>query len=223
MIASILFDAEGVVIDTEGVWDHSQEEFLLRRGLTYHRDEVKPLLTGRSVEEGAAVLKRHYHLEGEVEDLARERIEITRRRLLEEVHFIPGFLEFYSQVRDRYRTCLATAMDGKLLDLADERLRLRELFGGRVFTLADVGFRSKPEPDLFLHAARSLGTPPAECVVIEDSPYGIEAARRAGMACIGFASTYRAELLQGADVVVAAYEEIDLAALTRRPQASATS
>ena len=101
-------------------------------------------------------------------------------------------------------------MSRDLLEIADRRLGLSELFGGRLYCIADVGHRSKPDPALFLHAARQLASGPETCVVIEDAPLGLEAARRAGMKSIGLAGTYDRPMLGAADLVVGAFSEIDL-------------
>jgi beta-phosphoglucomutase len=210
MIALIVFDAEGVVVDTERIWDRGQEEFLARRGLPYDRARVKPLLTGRSLVEGVRALKEAYGFAGDDEELARERLEIVREGFASEVEFVDGFLAFFERVRRAYATCVATAMDEQLLQLVDGRLALRRLFGREIFTLADVGHVGKPRPDLFLRAAGHFGAHPSQCVVIEDAPHGIEAARRAGMRAVGMATTYPRELLADADQVVATFGEIDL-------------
>lgn len=210
MLDTIIFDAEGVVVDSEAIWDSGQTEFLRRRGHAYDRERIKPLLTGRSVAEGVRVLQQAYGFGGDVEAQARERIDIVRRLFLEETRFIPGFVEFFARVRGRYKTCIATAMAPELLPLVDRRLGLSSLFGERIFTLADVGYRAKPEPDLFLHAARQLGSEARHCVVIEDAPHGVEAARRAAMRCIALTTTYEAGLLQAADQVVNEFAAIDL-------------
>jgi len=205
---AIIFDAEGVVVDSESIWDHGQRVFLERRGCRYDRDRIKPLLTGRSVAEGVAIMQEAYGFGGDVETLAEERIAIVRGLLADEVHFIPGFEAFFRRVRAQYKTCIATAMSEELFQLVDRRLGLSALFGGRIFTLSNVGGRSKPAPDLFLHAARRLGAEPGGCIVIEDAPHGIEAARRAGMRCIGLATTYGRERLEAADFVAERFEAI---------------
>lgn len=213
MIDTVIFDGEGVVLDTEGIWDRGQEEFLRRRGVAYDRERIKPLLTGRSLAEGVRVLREEYGFDGNDEKLAVERLEIVRPLFERDIKFVDGFLEFFENTRSRYKTCIATALDVDLLRLADRRLQLSALFDSRIFSLEDVNYRSKPNPDLFLHAARALGSTPRSCVVIEDSPYGVEAARRAGMKCIGLASTYDRSKLTGADLVVDAFSEIDLESL----------
>jgi HAD superfamily hydrolase (TIGR01509 family) len=215
-IDTILFDAEGVIVDTEKVWDHGSTELLRRRGKVYDSKRTKPLLTGRSLPEGVRVMQEHYGFDGDPEVLARERLEIVRA-LFAEVAFMPGFLGFHARVRGRFKIAVATAMHDELLAPLDLRLGLTRLFDGHVYHLAHVGGRSKPNPDIFLYAAERLGSPPESCLVLEDAPYGIEAARRAGMACIGLATTYPPEMLTAADRVVRTFDEIDLEDLGSQP------
>jgi len=206
MIDTIIFDAEGVVIDSEPIWDQSQKEFLRRRGLHYDRARTKPLLAGRSIPEGAAILKQEYGLEGDVAALARERMEIVRSLFERELEFIPGFPDFFERIRGTFKTCLATVMPRRFLDVAVARLDLEKYFGTAIYDAESLSLQSKPAPDLFLYAARKLGSEPRSCVVIEDSPNGIEAARRAGMKSIGLATTFEPELLR-ADYVVLSYDD----------------
>jgi len=193
MIDTIIFDAEGIVIDTETIWDKGQAIFLQRRGFVYDRERIKPLLTGRTLAEGVEVMKQAYQFDGDTETLARERADIVRDLFIHETTFIDGFLPFFATVRGRYKTCIATAMDQELFKLVDQHLNLSALFANRIYTLDKVGFRSKPNPDIFLYAAQQLGSPPQNCVVIEDAPHGIDAAKRAGMRCIAISTTYDPE------------------------------
>lgn len=210
MIDTIIFDAEGVVIDTEDLWDQAQRELLDRRGIRYDRARLKPMLTGRSSLEGARVICDVLDLDEDPEKLARERTEIMQGIVRGDIEFIEGFIPFFNDVRHRFKTCLATAMDPALLETADRTLGLSDLFDGHVVTLKDVGWVGKPAPDLFLEAARRVDAEPGECLVIEDAPHGIEAARRAGMRSVGLATTYLPEQLRGADQVCATFDEIDL-------------
>lgn len=213
MIDTIIFDAEGIVIDTETIWDKGQAIFLQRRGFVYDRERIKPLLTGRTLAEGVEVMRQAYRFDGDTEALARERADIVRELFIHETAFIEGFLPFYESVRNHYKTCVATAMDQDLLKLVDQHLNLSALFENRIYTLDKVGYRSKPNPDIFLYAAQQLGSAPEHCVVIEDAPHGIDAAKSAGMCCIAISTTYDPGKLQKADFVVNAYAEIDLAAV----------
>jgi HAD superfamily hydrolase (TIGR01549 family) len=208
MIDTILFDAEGVVIDTEPMWDKAQEEFLRRRGVTYDRSKLKHLLSGRSALEAIEITKAECGIPGDTRLLSEERMELVQRQLEERVGFIPGFMEFFQRVQPAYKTCIATAMAGELLQIVDQRLKLTEMFGGKIFSLAALGLRSKPHPDIFLHAAQQLGSKPETCLVIEDAPHGVEAARQAGMRCIAIATTYDREKLRGAHCIVDSFAEI---------------
>jgi HAD superfamily hydrolase (TIGR01549 family) len=206
---TLIFDAEGIVIDTENIWDKGQTEFLRRRGFIYDRERIKPLLTGRSLAEGVEIMKRIYGFEGDTPSLARERADIVYELMAHETEFIEGFPDFFESVRGRYKTCIATSMDTGLLTRVDRRLGLSKLFDGRIYTLADVNFRSKPNPDIFLYAAQRLKSKPENCLVIEDAPYGIRAAKRAGMQCLAITTTYPEEKLQEADIIVDHYGQID--------------
>ena len=209
IIEAILFDAEGVVVDTESLWDQGQAELLRRRGLAYDRERVKHLLSGTSLVEGARILQQAYGLSGDVAALARERMDILKDLFERGVTFVRGFQAFFERVRRRYKTCIATALDESLLRIVDRRLGLHELFDGRIFTLSDVDHRSKPDPALFRFAAEQLGVPPQQCLVIEDAPRGVEAAKRAGMACVALTTTYDPSRLQQADAIAASFAEIE--------------
>lgn len=213
MIDTVIFDGDGVVVDTEKIWDRAQEEFLRRRGLVYEREKIKPLLTGKSLADGIRIMKQECGLQGDSETLSRERVEIVKNLLEREVEFIHGFQEFFENIRERYKTCMATSMDEDLLRIIDRRLGLFKLFDGGIFSPADVGYQSKPNADIFLHAVRQLETKVENCVVIEDAPHGVEAARRAGIICIALTTTYDREKLSAADVVVDSYSQIDLTVL----------
>lgn len=211
MLRAIIFDADGVIIDSERIWDLAQEEFLRRRGIAYERERVKLLCTANSPVGAIRALQRLYGFDGDPEALSDERLAIVREHYLKDgIPLVPGFLEFFAKVKDRYRTAVATAMDQGLLALVVERLGLKKLFGEHIYSIAEIGYVPKPRPDIFLYAAGKLGIEPEQCLVIEDSPNGIEAARRAKMRCIALTTTFGRERLAGAEQVVDGFEEIDL-------------
>lgn len=210
-IAAVLFDCDGVVLDSETIWDRCETEFLRRRGIAFDIPRTKPLITGLGQIASVLLLQEQYGFPGDVEALVRERLEIIRGLFAEEVRFTVGFEEFFERkVRGRYKTCIATSMPEELYAVADWRLGLSRFFAERVYFPSHVGGRAKPEPDLFLYAAAQLAVPPERCLVVEDSPRGLEAARRAGMPSIGLATTHEPELLAGADQVVRSFAEIQL-------------
>jgi beta-phosphoglucomutase len=208
-IEAILFDCDGVVLDSETVWDRCETEFLGRRGIAFDIARTKPLITGLGQRDGVLLLQEQYGVAGDPDELVRERLEIIRGLFEREVRFTPGFPEFYEEkVRGRYATCIATSMPEELFAVADRKLGISRFFADRVYFPSHVGGRAKPAPDIFLYAAARLATPPERCLVIEDSPRGLEAAHRAGMASIGLATTHGPEMLGRANRVAASFAEI---------------
>lgn len=207
---TIIFDGEGVVIDSEAIWDAGQAEFLRRRGLPYDRDRLKPLLAGRSLREGAAIMQAELGFPGDLSSLAAERVAIAGDAFRRHTSFVPGFREFFAKIHPRFKTCIATMMPKELLDPVVEKLHLTALFGGHIYSPDANDLPGKPAPDLFLFAAGRLGSVAARCVVIEDSPNGIEAAKRANMFAIGIATTFTRDRLAAADLVVDAFAAIPL-------------
>lgn len=210
MIDTIIFDLDGIVIDSEAVWDIGQAEFLRRRSLVYDRERIKHLITGTSLIDGIKIMQREYGFEGDPEKLSIERREIFKEMLAREAKFMKGFKGFYDRVKDSYKTCIATSLDKELLAVADNKLSISKIFNGNIFTIADVGYASKPNPAIFLYAARKMNSQPAYCLVIEDAPHGIEAAKRAGMKCVALTTTYNKEKLTGADLVADSYSQVNL-------------
>jgi HAD superfamily hydrolase (TIGR01509 family) len=211
MLRAVIFDADGVIIDSERIWDLAQEEFLRRRGIAYERERVKLICTANSPVGAIKALQELYGFPGDPEQMSGERIAIVREHYRQGgIPLVPGFAEFFGKVRDRYLTAVATAMEQGLLDMVVEKLDLRKYFGDHIYSIAEIGYVPKPNPDIFLYAAKKLGAGPSECLVIEDSPNGIEAARRAGMRCAALTTTFGRERLEGADQVVDGFEKIAL-------------
>ena len=131
-------------------------------------------------------------LPADLEDRYHERLFEAFRR---ELTAVPGVAEVLALLPTP--TCVASSGTHERIRLALKTTGLFPRFEGRIFSAQDVA-RGKPAPDLFLHAARSLGIRPDRCAVVEDSPLGVEAANRAGMTAFGFARMTPPERLQAA-------------------------
>jgi beta-phosphoglucomutase len=107
---AVIFDGEGIVFDSEALWDQAQHEFLGRRGISYDRARIKPLLAGRSLAEGVQILQEIYKFPGLVDELAEERLAIAERLFAQGVTFIPGFPTFHRGIQATYKTCVATTL-----------------------------------------------------------------------------------------------------------------
>jgi beta-phosphoglucomutase len=208
-IQAIIFDAEGVVVNTEKLWDQSQELLLGKRGLTYHRDYLKPRMAGQTLLEGAQLMVRYYGLNEDAKSVAIERKQIIEGLFSQPIPFVNGFGEFINWLSDiGLKKGVATAMKKQLMLKVEQQLNLDRYFGSHIYSIEDVGNKSKPAPDVFLHTAAKLGVSPEQCVVIEDAPYGIEAALKAGMIALGLAGTFEAGLLSHAHFCGSGFPEI---------------
>ncbi|OGE37956.1 hypothetical protein A3B45_03900 [Candidatus Daviesbacteria bacterium RIFCSPLOWO2_01_FULL_39_12] len=212
-IEAIIFDMEGVVVDTEPLWDEVAKIFLSRRNFIYDRATLKPLMMGRTMEEGIKIWQEHYDFKGDIKQQAEERRQIVRKVFASGSSFVDGFIDFFNSIKDNYKTAIATSSEREFLKLFNERLNLNGLFGNHIYSIADIGHISKPNPDIYLQAAKNLGVPPTLCVGIEDAPNGIEALRRAGMKSVAITTSTTKENLSSADLIVDSFSEIDLTRL----------
>lgn len=210
-IDAIVFDAEGVVVDTEPVWDATQMEFLRRRGLDFDRAALKPLMAGRTGLQSMEVLKEHLGLPDRVEDMLAERNALFTDILGDTVRFIDGFEEFHARVVEAgLAVAMATSMHREALQRMDRTLNVVNMFAGRIVTGDDVA-RSKPDPEIFLKAASLAETTATHCLALEDTPLGLQAANAAGMHTIGLCTTFGPAELSGlAHIVADGYAEAAL-------------
>jgi beta-phosphoglucomutase len=211
---TLIFDMDGVVIDSEILFDKADAEFFRRHGAIYDREEIAMLLTGMHLREGTALLKEKYNFENDVDSLTAERQSLLEQEYLTHLRYISGFEKFHtSAISIGLKTCIATSSNDYLLGLAKIKLELENKFGENIYKASDVGNVSKPNPAIYLYATEKMGTDPSKCFVVEDAPKGIQAAKNAGMFCVGITTSFTKEHLNHADIVIDSYDELDLGKL----------
>lgn len=195
--AAILFDLDGVLVDSTRAVDREWREWAERKGVD--GDAIMAIAHGvRTVE----VIRRVApHLDAEAEASAIENHEAGDQR---GVTVMPGAADLLRTIPEG-RWGVVTS--GSRL-LATNRLRYCGLPVPKVLVTSDDVTHGKPHPEPYLKGAAQLGFNPADCLVIEDAPAGIESARAAGMKVIGITSTYAAAKLRDADAVIGRLVEI---------------
>jgi HAD superfamily hydrolase (TIGR01509 family) len=192
----VIFDCDGVLVDGERPVVEAESAFLTELGWAITPAEVAELFLGRTDEYMRRVIEeRVADLPAGWEQRLDERYLAAHADLLA----VDGIVEALDQID--IQTCVASSG-------AHEKMRrtlgvtgLYERFEGRIFSATEVE-EGKPAPDLFLYAAEQMGVEPAACAVVEDSPFGIEAAKAAGMTAFAYAGGIMpVERLQAADVV----------------------
>ncbi len=204
---AVIFDMDGLLLDTETLWHESEVELFARRGIEFtHEDQLAVIGTnfetsaryfarrlGRPQEEGAA--------------LVEEMIGLMHERVRRQVDARPGALELVARVRSLagVRLGLASNSPRFLVDDALATAGLTDAF--EVTVSSDDVVHPKPAPDIYLRACELLGVSPAEALALEDSVSGVAAAKAAGLTCIAvplFAETD----VSAADRVISSLEEL---------------
>lgn len=178
----VILDCDGVVVDSEPVAIAALAEFLQGIGLPVAEDYVYRNFLGRSWATVMGLLGRDYGIHLSEVEVAAYR-ELLFERIRTHVQPMPGVVEAIAAV-DR-PICVASSSTPDRLRLALDKAGLGSRFGPHIYSAVMVT-RGKPAPDLFLHAAAAMGFPPQDCLVVEDSPAGIEAGKAAGMKVAAF-------------------------------------
>ena len=190
----VIFDNDGVLVDSEWHANGILAALLCEAGLPSTRESCIADYMGSSMRRVREIAETRLGrpLPADLEERYHARLFDAFRASLTAV---PGVAETLEQIA--LPTCVASSGTHERIRLALTTTGLLARFEGRIFSAQDVA-RGKPEPDLFLHAAKTLAIRPERCAVIEDSPLGVEAANRAGMTAFGFARLTPAEHLRDA-------------------------
>jgi HAD superfamily hydrolase (TIGR01509 family) len=205
---AVVFDMDGVLIESEEVWDAVREEYVRERGGRYDA-EVQRAMMGMSSVEWSQYL---HETAGVRDEPAEINDEVVRRMLAayrERLPLVPGAVEAVKRVAARYPLALASSSNRPLIDAVLEVAGLTEYFEATVSS--EEVARGKPAPDVYLEAARRLGVPPERCAAVEDSHNGIRSAKAAAMFVVAFPNpSYPpdAEALAQADIVIRSLDEL---------------
>jgi len=195
----VIFDCDGVLVDSEKIAVRIDVAMLADLGWPMAEEEVVERFVGRSYADMGRDIAEHLGRplpEGWNEPYR----QLYREAFDRELTPVDGIVEALDALT--LPSCVASSTSHGGLRHTLGLTGLYERFAGRIFSATEVA-RGKPAPDLFLHAARTLGVEPRRCVVVEDSRYGVEAARAAGMRAFGYCGGLtRGEWLAGADTVV---------------------
>jgi HAD superfamily hydrolase (TIGR01509 family) len=178
LIEAVVFDLDGVLVDSEQVWDEARKELAAERGRPWPEQASRDMM-GMSSLEWSRYMQEVVGLTEPPEEISAEVVrrleEIYRRKL----PLIDGAVEAVGRLAERWPLGLASSSNRELIDLVLELSGLARAF--RVTVSSEEVQRGKPAPDVYLEAARRLGVAPDLCAAIEDSENGIRSAKAAGM------------------------------------------
>ncbi len=178
MIQAVVFDLDGVLVDSEHVWDEARKELAAERGGRWH-DQASRDMMGMSSLEWSRYMHDVIGLEDPPEEISAEVVRRLEEIYRRELPLVDGAVEAVERLAARWPLGLASSSNRELIDLVLELSGLAQYF--RVTVSSEEVAHGKPAPDVYLETARRLGVAPEGCAAIEDSENGIKSAKGAGM------------------------------------------
>jgi len=183
MIKAVIFDFDGVILDSEAIHEQTWETLLGRYGIPF-TNQMKIDVKGRSARDNLRKILGSRFKDEHLTPIVQERIKLFQGLLRKDMKLIKGVEVFLKALRDHnYKIGLATASIKQNLAMVFETYSIKKLFD--VIVSSEDVTHGKPHPEIFLKAASLLGIKSVECLVFEDALTGMEAAQRAGMK-VGF-------------------------------------
>jgi len=219
MIDVVVFDMDGVIVDSEQVWDDVREQLAAERGGRWH-EGAQAAMMGMSSPEWSAYMHDEIGLRESPAEINAEVVERMLERYREQLPLIDGAVDAVRRLAPEFRLGVASSSNRPLIETVLERAGIAELFDA-VVSSEEVA-AGKPAPDVYLEAIRRLDAEPTRTAAIEDSSNGIRAAHAAGMRVIVLPNAHyppAPDALALADAVVATPVELTAVLVRGLPDA----
>ncbi len=208
---AVLWDMDGVITDSAQFHFAAWQEIFDSRGVKFSQTDFTRLFGTRQDFIIRNILGEQLP-QHTVDELSQRKESVYREKFKGNIRAFPGAIKLLHIIKDsNFKLALVTSAPRENIELICNELKLEGIFS-TVISGRDVT-ESKPSAQIYLLAAERLGVKPEDCVVVEDSPFGIQGAKRAGMKCLAVATTHTRQELQAADRVINSLEEIDLIGL----------
>jgi HAD superfamily hydrolase (TIGR01509 family) len=208
MPEAVLFDLDGVIVDSESAWAEAKHDLVDEAGGSWKPEATRAML-GMSSPEWSRYLRDELGVPLSVEEINAAVVATLERRYRESLPLIPGAVDAVRRIAEGWQLGLASSSNREIIDLVLEHAGLTDAFA--VTVSSEEVARGKPAPDVYLEAARRLGAGPARCVAIEDSSNGLRSAAAAGTAVVAIPNREfppDPDALALADVVLGSIEEL---------------
>jgi len=207
VITAVVFDLDGVLIDSEQVWDDVREALAHERGGRWHEHAQRDMM-GMSSPEWSRYMHERIGLAEQPEEINRIVVERMLERYAQGPPWLPGAVEAVRRLAADFVLGLASSSNRELIDRVLEAGGIAGCF--RATASSEEVSAGKPAPDVYLEVARRLGVDPAACAAVEDSHNGIRSAKAAGMRCVAIPNAHfpPGDAVAEADAVVASLGEL---------------
>jgi HAD superfamily hydrolase (TIGR01509 family) len=215
VIAAVVFDLDGVLIDSEGAWTSARQQVARERGGTW-RDDSTRVMMGMSAPEWSRYMHSELHVDMPPAQIEAEVVGRLERLYRRNLPLLAGARDAVETLSRRWPLGLASSANRPVIELVLALADLRSRFA--VVLSAEEVARGKPAPDVYLEAARGLDAEPTRCAAVEDSTNGLRAAAAAEMRVIAVPNREfppTADALRLADATIASLEELRPALVDR--------
>ena len=213
MTEAVVFDLDGVLLQSEEVWDAVRERYVREAGGRYD-EEVQRAMMGMSAPEWSRYLHEEADVRQDPEDINRDVVERMLEAYRSELPLLPGAVEAVRRTAESFPLGLASSSNREVFEAVLDLAGIVDCFGATVSS--EEVARGKPAPDVYLEAARRLGVEPERCTAVEDSHAGIRSAKSAGMRVVAIPNASYPpddEALELADGVVGSLDELTVSVL----------
>jgi HAD superfamily hydrolase (TIGR01509 family) len=181
MPAAVIFDLDGVIVDSESAWDQARRELVAEVGGTWKPEATRAML-GMSSPEWSRYVRDELGVPMSADEINAAVVDHIERHYRAALPLIPGAVDAVKRIAARWPLGLASSSNRPIIDLVLEQAGLTDRFA--VTVSSEEVSRGKPAPDVYLEAARRLGVDAADCVAIEDSSNGLRSAAASDMTVI---------------------------------------
>jgi beta-phosphoglucomutase len=212
MIKGVLFDMDGVLVDSEEYICRAAIEMFQENGIDVKPEDFLPFVgMGENKYLGGVALK--YWMNADIEEIKLRTYQIYEKIVKGKLQPLPGALDFIKKCRHNgFKLALATSADRYKMEINLKEMGLSESSFDTTVNGLEVE-RRKPFPDIYLEAAARLGLRPEECLVVEDAVSGVKAGKAAGCKCLALTTSFKAEDLNEADWICKNLAEVPEEAL----------
>lgn len=209
MIKGVIFDLDGVIVESEDAHIEAEKQTFQKHNVLVSAEELHRY-TGTTAKEMFTQLIAKYKLNTAFEEINSQKEKILFRLLKQDAEPTKGVLRFMQELKQRgIRLAVGSSSPKRIADYILKKLDIVNLLDC-IVTAEDVE-HSKPSPETFLKAAIQLGLSPSQCLVIEDARLGVEAAKSAGMKCIGYRNPHSGNQdLSKADIITADFSKLNI-------------
>ncbi|MGI9533569.1 MAG: HAD family hydrolase [Thermodesulfobacteriota bacterium] len=187
MFKAIIFDMDGVIINSEPLWEKSEKILMNNFGLAYNSDYRDKIL-GLNQTDSACLLRDTFNINKTVNEIIDERLKILLRLYEDELTLINGIEKLISDsLKKRLKVGLASSSPMRIIEFVLNKFEIKKYFHSVVS--GECTINGKPHPDIYIKASKQLGIDPGECIAVEDSINGTISAKNAGMYCIAIPDT----------------------------------